>query len=227
MVWAFRNQLVSQANLETLYLAIALAAFTVSLAAPLMPRAPFGAYFGPLPSPLAVIFVAGLGLLAVRRLQAVGWTPPGWTSPRRLACLAALGAAFALPTVALDIALPFPIGINAPLPEALAFYPAVGFVAETVFHLLPFALLSLLIRGQVGTAIVIGALIEPAFQVAAGAGPGQQGALMAAILFGFGLVQMTALHRHGFAAAFALRIGYYLVWHIGWGAARLPLLFAP
>ena len=101
------------------FLALALAAFAVGLATPLMPRAPFASYFGPLPAPVAMLLVAGLGLAALARLQAVGWTPPGWPPPARLAGLAALGAAFALPTVALDIALPFPAGINAPLPEAL------------------------------------------------------------------------------------------------------------
>lgn len=208
------------------YLTIALAALAVSLAAPLMPDAPFASYFGPLPAPLAMVIVTGLGLIAVRRLHALGWTPTRRPPPRRLLGLAALGAALALPTVALDIALPFPADINAPLPEALAFYPAIGVVAETVFHLLPFALISLIAPGRPERAIVAGALVEPVFQVAAGGGPVLQNAIMAAILFGFGLVQMNALHRHGFAAAYVLRIGYYLVWHIAWGAARLTLLFA-
>jgi hypothetical protein len=207
------------------YPVLALAAFTVSLAAPVLPRAPFAAYFGPLPAPVAMALVAGAGLAAAARLERAGWTRAGWTPRPLMLRLVALGAAFALPTIGLDIALPFPDGINAPLPEALAFYPAIGVVAETVFHLLPFALLSLVMPTRPAVAIVVCALVEPAFQVAAGGAFDLQGAVMAAILFAFGLAQMRALHRHGFAAAFALRIGYYLIWHIVWGAARLPLLY--
>ncbi len=209
------------------YLSVALAALAVSLAAPLLPDAPFASYFGPLPAPLAMVVVTGLGLAAGHRLHRLGWAAPGWPQARRLLGLAALGAGFALPTVGLDIALPFAAGINAPLPAALAFYPAIGFVAETVFHLLPFALVGLVAPDRLRLAIVAAALVEPVFQVAAGGGLDLRNAVMAAILFGFGLAQMLALSRHGFAAAFALRIGYYLVWHIVWGALRLPLLFAP
>ncbi len=207
------------------FLPIALAALAVSFAAPLLPRAPFAYYLGPLPPAVAMLIVTGLGLWAGRRLHAVEWMPRAWLSPKRLLRLAALGAALALPTLALDFTLPFPATINAPLPEALAFYPAIGFAAETIFHLLPFALMSLLIPRRPNAAIAAGALVEPVFQIAAGGGLDARNAIMAAILFGFGLVQMTALHRHGFAAAYALRIGYYLVWHIAWGAVRLPLLF--
>lgn len=208
------------------YPALALAAFAVCLAAPLLPDAPFATYFGPLPAPLAMALVGAAGLIATARLARTAWAPAGWPPPLRLARLAALGAAFALPTVALDIALPFPREINAPLPAALAFYPAIGFVAETVFHLVPFALLSLVARNRPWVAILACALIEPAFQVALGGGADPRNAIMAAILFAFGLFQMRAMARDGFAAAFALRMGYYLVWHILWGAARLPLLFS-
>ena len=206
------------------YPVLALAALALSLAAPFLPRAPFASYFGPLPAPVAMALVAGAGLIAVARLERARWAPAGWLPVPQALRLVALGALFALPTLVLDIALPFPESINAPLPEALAFYPAIGVVAETVFHLLPFAALSLGVRARPAAAIVLCALVEPAFQVAAGGGIDPQGAIMAAILFAFGLAQMQALHRHGFAAAFAMRIGYYLIWHIVWGAARLPLL---
>lgn len=214
-------------TLRAPYATFALAAFILCLAAPLMQDAPFATYFGSLPAPVAMALVAVAGFLAVSRLAAAGWTPAGWPS---LACVTrgiAAGAGFALPTIILDIALPFPRGINAPLPDALAFYPAIGVVAETVFHLVPFALLSFLVPNRPGLAILGCALVEPVFQVALGGGLDLRNALMAAVLFGFGLAQMQALRRHGFAGAFALRMGYYAVWHILWGAARLPLLFSP
>lgn len=209
------------------YPILALGAFAVCLAAPLLPRAPFATYFGPLPAPVAMALVAALGLVAVGRLAKSGWAPAAWPPAARVSRLVGIGAAFALPTIILDRALPFPETINAPLPEALAFYPAIGVVAETVFHLVPFALLSLPGPARLGPAIIACALVEPAFQVAIGGGLDLRNGIMAAVLFAFGLVQMRALHRDGFAAAFALRIGYYLVWHIAWGAARLPLLLAP
>lgn len=207
------------------YSALAVLAFTIGVCAPVLPGAAFSTYFGPLPAWLAIALVAGAGLAAGARLRTVGWAPAMGPSANELSRALALGAAFALPTVALDIALPFAADINAPLPDALAFYPAIGFVAETVFHLVPFAILSLLVPRRAGPAIVACACIEPLFQVSAGGGLDLRNTLMAMILFGFGLVQMRWLHDRGFVAAFALRLGYYAVWHIGWGTARGPLLF--
>lgn len=207
------------------FVAATLAAFAVSLAAPYLPDAPFAAYFGRLAPPVAILLAGALGIAALARLQGQGWIPPGWPAGRPLALSFALGAACALPTIGLDLALPFPRNINAPLPAALAFCPAIGLVAETAFHLLPFAALSLVFPARPGLAVLAVALVEPAFQVWAGGGLDIRAALMAAILFGFGLAQMAALRRHGFAAAFAMRLGYYLVWHILWGAARTGLLF--
>ena len=40
-----------------------------------------------------------------------------------------------------DFFIRYPEDINVPVPEALLFYPAVGFVAEIAFHVLPLALL--------------------------------------------------------------------------------------
>lgn len=207
------------------YATMAALALAVALAAPALPQAPFHLYFGPLAPLLAMALVAGAGVLAMRQLISAGWAAPGLPAPPDLLRLFGLGLAFALPTVLLDIALPFPSGINAPLPDALAFYPAIGFVAETVFHLAPLAVISLLFpRAFVPAALAV-ALVEPVFQVVFGGGIDTRNLVMAVILIAFGLAQVFALRRHGFFGAIGLRLGYYLVWHILWGTARLPLLF--
>lgn len=219
------------------FAAIALFAATVALAAPLIPRAPFAPYSAGLPPVLAVLLAATLGAAALWQLQRLGWAATTRPPARKLLALTTMGAAFALPTVALDLARPFPADINAPLPEALLFYPAIGLVAEAIFHLAPLALIASLasrasralpaaLTVAFPVAALAVALIEPAFQVLAGAPDPARNAAMTAILTAFGLTQIHTLRRHGFLAAYTLRMGYYLVWHILWGTARLPLLFA-
>ncbi len=186
----------------------------------------FARVLGPLPGWAAVLILALAGALALPTLERT--LMAGSAGLGQTARLTALGAAFALPMVALDTIRPFPADINVPLPAALAFYPAIAFVAETAFHILPLALLTRLLPGSRGVwpAILMVAAIEPGYQVALGDGDPRDIA-MAAWLYLFALFQLSAFRRHGIAALFATRLGYYLVWHILWGAARLPVLFGP
>ncbi len=208
-----------------MYLAIALAGVSVAVCAPFLEHAAFGTYFGAIPPTLAVICVALCGTLALRRLSHVTWAGPPESWAWTLRALA-VGAGFALPMIAVDVTIGFPADINVPMPDALAFYLVMGFVAETVFHLVPLAVFTLSARIGFGMAAMAVALVEPMFQIAFADQFGLREVFMSLVLIAFGYAQVMALRRGGFASAFAMRIGYYLVWHIVWGMARLPYLFA-
>jgi hypothetical protein len=40
-----------------------------------------------------------------------------------------------------------------------------------------------------------------------------------------GVVHLILLRRYGYLPMLWFRVCYYLLWHVLWGAARLPLLF--
>ncbi|MDH5615437.1 MAG: hypothetical protein OEY62_02735, partial [Acidimicrobiia bacterium] len=132
----------------------------------------------------------------------------------------------------------FPEDINVAWPRALLFYPAMGFVAEVVFHLIPLSLFSPLVRmltnwdkGQrsyIIVSIAAVALAEAAFQVFTG-GSGDRNRWLSAYLglhlLGFGGAQLAVLRKRGFASMALMRLVYYAIWHILWGRLRLTLLF--
>jgi len=210
--------------LLTAGLAIGLASVAAGAAS-----APFSRFLGALPPVAVMLGVAAAGAVALLRLLPVGWAGQSALPPARDgALLGALALAFAVPTIWVDTVAPWPRDINAPLPEALAFYPAIALVAETVFHLVPLALCSLLLPRRFWTAAICVAMIEPAFQVLAEIGsdaPPWRHAYMALHLTAFNLVQIAALRRYGIVTAYGFRVIYYAAWHVGWGAVRLDMLF--
>ena len=192
-------------------------------------------YFGPLDPLVAVILCGAVGMASLWWLARTGWlryaAPPG---PGAWLLIALAATAFAVPTVVVDRAAPFPAGINVALPAALLFYPAFAVVAETVFHLLPLALLIAIgrmfpQRGQTlwgVAAILVAATVEPVFQIFTdSAGPAWRHGYLAGHLFLFGLIELALLRRFGFGAMLGFRLVYYLHWHLIWGQSRLALLF--
>lgn len=199
----------------------------------------FRPYFGAIPPLLAVLLVVSLG--------AVLWTivlPRGWfvvyepgAVRRGLPLVVVLPAALAAGMVLVDATVVFPPDLNVPFPDSLLFYPAIGFVVEVVFHLLPLTLLLLAASARFGdadrpelvwAAIVAVALIEPIFQVALGFSrtvPRWASAYVAANVFAINLAQLYVLRRYDFLAAYSFRLVYYLLWHVAWGHVRLQALF--
>jgi len=193
----------------------------------------FAPYLGPLPPPAATLICGAAGFAGLTWLRRAGWLPDKARGIDR-ATIALLACGFAALTIAMDLAAPYPRDINVPLPAALLFYPAIGFVVEITFHLVPLALLLALVsavgmapRVALPAALLLTAALEPAFQVVAGfgAGPLWRDLALALHLFAFGLVQLTLLRRNGFAAMLAFRLVYYLIWHVLWGTVRLGVLF--
>lgn len=216
--------------------ALALVAATLLSAAPDMP---FANYFGaiqPVTATLIVVVTAAAAHWILQSKSAFAVIRPEYLW-RGLVVACAVGPLFAVPTVIADIALRFPVDINAPLPGALLFYPLMGYVAETAFHLVPLALLVVSVRlvtgqpprgGILCAVLVAVALVEPIVQASGtfnAATPGLLDVFVLVHLTAFSLVLLTLYRRYGFLAAFAFRLAYYLVWHIVWGWARLQFLF--
>jgi hypothetical protein len=144
---------------------------------------------------------------------------------------AMLATGFGLVAVAADtLVVRYPEDMNVPMPLAVAFYPAMGFVVEVFFHLLPLAILTALVPAfrvtgprAVLVACLVGiALIEPMFQMALEAEPHPFTWIH---VFLFNLAQLELFRRYGFSAMASLRIFYYVYWHMAWGVLRLHLLF--
>ena len=196
----------------------------------------FAWFFGEL-NPAVMVLVAGLiGGLCLAVLGRLG----GFEILRRGSTMrgivVSLGFATALGVaiVVADLVFRYPQDLNAPMPQALAFYPSIGLVAEVIFHILPLTivLLALLpLRGRLGMdravwiAIIVVALAEPTFQVFFGGGSPALAVYTWVHVFAIALLQLYVFRRYDFVSMYSLRLIYYAYWHLLWGSLRLELLF--
>ncbi len=198
----------------------------------------FQPYFGPLDPLLVILLISLLGAALCCLLFSEAWFAVYRAGNRRGLKLAAGGAfLFGILIILLDLLVVFPEAINVPAPAALLFYPAIGFVVEVLFHLLP---LALLLRGlsalgwRVGEeppgwgVLALIALLEPTFQAAltpSSAIPGWAAGYVWIHIFSINLIQLLLLRRYDFVTMYTFRLVYYSIWHIVWGHLRLSLLF--
>ncbi|MDQ2088413.1 hypothetical protein [Marimonas arenosa] len=224
------------ARLPPGWLPVALLALACTALSGLFPGMPFAAYYGPLPALAGTAFAALLAGFGLASLHRDDWIAARPTRGRARLLIPAVGLAFALPTVTVDIIAPWPPTINVTLPQGLLFYISIALTAEAVFHVVPLALLLGLasrLRPRLRLfwpAAAIAACAEPAFQIALGRDPATplwRDLFLGLNLAGFALAQFALLRRYGLLGAYGARLGYYALWHITWGSARLPLLFAP
>lgn len=196
----------------------------------------FGWLFGDLhPVPIVVgIAVLGFGLITF--LRARGFTV--YTPKTRRDWLVAMSPALPLGIliVLVDVAVEFPDELNVLWPQSLLYYPAMGYIAEVLFHLLPLSLL-LIIASRfsketdrekiIWRCILLVALLEPVFQTVGfvGAYPFWAVAYVGLHVFLINFWQLILFKRHGFITMYAFRLAYYLLWHIVWGQVRVDLLF--
>ncbi len=197
----------------------------------------FGPYFGDRAPVVSTLFVAALAVAALAVLRRRGFAirdPVGTRAGLGRAILFA--TAFALPVVLVDLLGGFPADINVESPESWLFYPSIAFVAETVFHAAPLALLLGIAWPLAGRAkrehivwicIVLTALIEPTFQVVSGSGrsPTWATAYVGVHVLAINLTGLYLFKRHDFMTMYTFRAIYYVYWHILWGMLRLRLLF--
>lgn len=218
-------------------LVLCFAAIAGALALHLTGSSAFQPYFGRINPVLGMSAVAVLAISALSFLQSHGWfvVDRPASGLRRFSIPALLASLLAVPVIIVDLAGGFPRDINVLPPEGLLFYPVIALVAETVFHIAPLAVLLFVLPWFVGSSnregllvvcVLVAALSEPVFQVVAGLGdsPAWATAYVAFHLFVFSLLGLWLFYRHGFFSLLALRLVYYLWWHIVWGVLRLRLL---
>jgi hypothetical protein len=124
---------------------------------------------------------------------------------------------------------------NVPVPQALVFYPVVGFVAEMAFHVAPLALALLAtapLRRRTGpdrlvwVAFAIAGIVEPTFQVAfAGEPLSWASAYTWVHVSAIAFLQLYVFLRYDFVSMYSFRLIYYAYWHVIWGTIRLQVLF--
>ena len=127
----------------------------------------------------------------------------------------------------------YPMDINVRFPEALLYYPVMGFMAEAVFHLLPIALIVLLLRSVsrlrrstiVWIALIFAVFVEPVFQVVVGDYDVSTRIFTGVLVFLFSMAQLWVFRRYDWVSMYLLRLMYYAIWHIVWGTWRLDVLF--
>lgn len=193
----------------------------------------FDPYFGRI-EPLLAVTIAGIaGVISLAFLN----LRESFYVYRKGRCLngvvrsAILATIFAFPIVIVDIVAGFPADLNVPLPFALPFYPAMGYVAEIVFHTIPLAILLFALnplrKGNpdsriIWPCVILSSFVEPIFQLSYADKPLSVANIHAAFhIYAFSLVQLYVFRRYDFVAMFSLRLVYYLHWHIVWGAVRL------
>lgn len=145
------------------------------------------------------------------------------------------GLGLALVMVGIDLLIKLPADLNLAWPYSLPFYVQ-GAVFSDIQHFLPVVLLVWLISGvilrgrsQLNVFIVVAvvvSLLEPVqMLVVTPSTAGWFRWFLGGYILVFNLVQLYYLRRAGFLSMLSLRLGQYLIWHILWGAWRLPLLF--
>ncbi len=196
----------------------------------------FERFLGPIHPALAIAIAMLLAIPSMRYLiHRHGFSRPTWRQTRRgLPVTLGFALIFAVGVIAVDLGLRYPETINVPLPQALFFYPPIGFFVDLVFHTILPALLLLLQRplihwpGErraVWIAILLAASVEPLLQVIWAGSLSWTELYTAISVFLFGITQLMIFRKYGFFAMYSMRLTYYLFWHIVWGYFRLVLLF--
>jgi hypothetical protein len=151
---------------------------------------------------------------------------------------ALLALLFVPVSILVDIKVGFWKDLNVQFPESLLFYPAIGFIVEMLFHVLPLTVLLFLLtfifknanhQNIIWISILIVSLLEPLYQTremfSSGHFPSWSSVLVLFNLIVFNLLQLIIFRRYDFISMYSFRLVYYLIWHIGWGYFRLELLF--
>lgn len=130
----------------------------------------------------------------------------------------------------------FPKDLNMDFPYSLLFYPSIAYIVEIIFHVLPFSMCIFVITSMfkqldqakvLFISIPLIALIEPIFQII---NFGRDYSVWAIVYIGtnilvINLSQLWLFVKYDFVSMYALRLVYYLLWHIIWGELRLHWLF--
>jgi hypothetical protein len=197
----------------------------------------FRRFFGETNAILVIVMASVVGAAALWVLQSSYEFVilKGRTTLRGVTLSAVLATVLAVAIVIADFIIRYPQDTNVPVPQALLFYPAVGFVAEIIFHILPLVLLLLALNPLVGRlgrervvwlGILLVAVLEPTFQVLFEGKAFTWGAAYTWIhVFVIAFLQLYMFRRFDFVSMYSFRLFYYAYWHILWGVIRLEVLF--
>ena len=192
----------------------------------------FVAYAGPLPAlPAAFVVCIAGGLTLGVLVKRFGYHFLAPAVPRRARALAMLWTLpFMVAATLADMTLGFPRDINVAPPAALLFYPVMGLLAQFALHVVPFALLLLLLqrvwrggdpRHRTLVAIVLASAMECVLQTSGGKASGLGLTVFVVVhLLAFGIVELTLFRRFDYLTAYAFRLTYYAWWHLAWGMLR-------
>ena len=195
----------------------------------------FQPFFGDLNPLITVFLIILLGSFLLSFLLSRGWFAIYKKEMRNGLFLSfGLGTLFALIIILVDLKVVFPENLNVSFPQSLLFYPAIGYVVEILFHLLPLAFLLFLTsrfknidHKIIWVCILTVSLLEPVFQTIGFVGlyPWWTVIYVGLHVFLFNVVQLSIFRRYDFISMYAFRLAYYIFWHIVWGYVRLKLLF--
>jgi hypothetical protein len=199
----------------------------------------FAPYFGIVPPVTAAIFVCLAGIAALYVLEKIHDLPvfARQLSGRQFLIAVAAAVPFMVLVTVVDLTIGFPVDINVPLPAAIIFYPAMGYIAQLALHIVPLSVLlsigksffsRLSARRRLWVSIVLASMPESVFQVSASLSDGKLtllGSFVAMHLFAFGLVELYLFRRFDYATMFVFRMAYYAYWHLAWGTLRLQWVF--
>jgi hypothetical protein len=225
------------ARLPSIFLAavvivgVGIAAFLEQAAGPV-----FQPYFGPIDPAVAVALVLGSGAVALVVLRSHGWFAVHRGGRSGLLPVTAAAAALSVPVIVVDLRGGFGPDINVGWPSSLLFYPLIGLVAESVFHVIPLGALSGLLRGlgrekTIPSPPIAGmgavCLIEPALQMVWGSdtSPAWANAYVGIHVLVINALGIYFFRRYDFVSMYWFRLTYYLLWHITWGSLRLSIIF--
>ena len=195
----------------------------------------FENYFGDLNPWVVTFLVPIIGYLTLNALCSKGrFAIFKYKYPIRVLPYFFIVTLFTAVAILVDLKRVYPADMNIPFPESLLFYPAIGFLVEIVFHVLPLVLLVFIlnlvsgmttVQRWIWVAFLVVAILEPTYQVYMDPYPPWALSVVWINLFLFNVLQLFVFYRFDFVSMFALRMVYYLIWHIVWGALRLEILF--
>jgi hypothetical protein len=187
---------------------------------------------------IALAIVIFLGIVLLTFLLTRGWfVIYGQDTLKGMTVALILGSLLAIVAILVDLRVVFPQDMNVAFPESLLFYPAIGYFAEILFHVLPLTFLLILLtslsknlefRSVVWVCILIVSLVEPIFQIIFGTSsqnPYWSRRFVGLHVFLISLLQPAVFKRYDFVSMYSFRLVYYLLWHIVWGHLRLRVLF--
>ncbi len=196
----------------------------------------FQRFFGNINPILIFLLSSVLGLVLLSVLVSKGWfSIYEKRNYRELLYFFKIAFPFTLIAILVDLIIVFPSDTNINFPMSLLFYPAMGFLVEILFHLLPLSLLiftSTFLLQNISTekiiwfCFLITATLEPTYQVVyMNASPEWTVIIVWLNLFLFNLAQLFVFKKYDFISMYLVRLFYYLIWHILWGQIRLAWLF--